>query len=386
MTQNSLLPQNTRALVIGIEQYEAGSTWDLDGPASDAVRFLEYLSRRGVPKENIQALLQPLEPNREELENRAKCVAASVETPTRQTFEDIVTRRLPPLQADLFLLFWSGHGFVSTDGTRRLFTADAIDGDRRNVDLSDLMAALRTDRYPGLKRQALFIDTCANYVSVPSVTPPHNSLPRGVDLPGREQFALMAGASGEYAKSLGVEKSGLFSRELMTALPLEGPWPPDLPAVGQLLAERFIGLRREGKAKQTPTLYWERDWLGGERLLKDFDDKGSPSRVRPLLPKQLSAAEMKDLLNACLSVPILKRRDGRDAVLSLASPKLAIHASRNSIDRLDMLGILETARSFAGGLLEFLLATETFDDGTSFMQALMETVHQIVPEEVKENV
>ena len=46
-------PQKTYALVVGVEKYAAGSNWDLDGPTSDANKFVEWLRGRQVPVENI---------------------------------------------------------------------------------------------------------------------------------------------------------------------------------------------------------------------------------------------------------------------------------------------------------------------------------------------
>lgn len=36
-------PENTYALVVGIEKYDAGPDWDLDGPTRDASRFCAWL-------------------------------------------------------------------------------------------------------------------------------------------------------------------------------------------------------------------------------------------------------------------------------------------------------------------------------------------------------
>jgi len=53
-------PARTHAVVVGVEQYAAGSKWDLDGPASDACRIAGWLRDRGVPAEQISLHLSPL--------------------------------------------------------------------------------------------------------------------------------------------------------------------------------------------------------------------------------------------------------------------------------------------------------------------------------------
>ena len=73
----ALTPQTTHAVIVGIERYSAGASWNLDGPVSDAVRFLEYLGTRGVPAANLRAYLAPLAENGTALLERAKPLAGT---------------------------------------------------------------------------------------------------------------------------------------------------------------------------------------------------------------------------------------------------------------------------------------------------------------------
>ena len=52
-------------LVVGIEKYDAGSGWDVDGPAGAARRFVDWLRTDRVPDDNILLFLSPLDGNRE---------------------------------------------------------------------------------------------------------------------------------------------------------------------------------------------------------------------------------------------------------------------------------------------------------------------------------
>ena len=55
MIELSALPERTYGLVIGIESYQENS-WNVEGgdPAHDALKFAQWLSDCGVPKENIR--------------------------------------------------------------------------------------------------------------------------------------------------------------------------------------------------------------------------------------------------------------------------------------------------------------------------------------------
>ena len=62
----TISPARTIAVVIGVERYAIGRSWDLDGPALDAARFTRWLVDRGVGPERIHLLAAPLPQNEEE--------------------------------------------------------------------------------------------------------------------------------------------------------------------------------------------------------------------------------------------------------------------------------------------------------------------------------
>jgi hypothetical protein len=82
---------NVRAVVIGIECY--GTGWHLDGPASDACRFVDWLISQGVPPERIAMFVSPLPDNAhlvQQQETRGVTVAyADHETITRHLIRDL---------------------------------------------------------------------------------------------------------------------------------------------------------------------------------------------------------------------------------------------------------------------------------------------------------
>lgn len=44
----SIKPDKTCALIVGVAHYQAGSDWDLNGPAHDAAQFANWLHNRQV--------------------------------------------------------------------------------------------------------------------------------------------------------------------------------------------------------------------------------------------------------------------------------------------------------------------------------------------------
>src|SRR5690349_12515566 len=112
---------HSHALVVGIESYDGGDSWRLDGPASDAVRMLEYISACGVPKEHVKACLAPL-PEHTALLARAQELASTVAAPTQGELDHCIERWMPSLDSDLLLIFWAGHGVITVDDERRLYT------------------------------------------------------------------------------------------------------------------------------------------------------------------------------------------------------------------------------------------------------------------------
>jgi Effector-associated domain 2/Caspase domain len=376
-------PADTLAIAVGIERYEAGPTWNLDGPASDALRFLQYLQRRGVPKANTRAYLAPLQENTV-LRDRAEQLVAEVCAPTEAVLNDLIERTLPRLRAGLLLFFWAGHGLITLNDERRLYTADATKTAKRNVDLNSLLAALRSETYPNLDRQALIIDTCANYIPNPTASLMHKTYAEGAGVAGREQFVLCAASPGEYAKNLNVEKSGLLSRELNAILEAQeaaGVWPPDLANASEQLAATFVSLRQQGKTRQTPATFWFRSPTRGGQFLGQMDVSVSAPNAEML--RALSVSEYTVLLDAFLRLDTMKTRENRDRVVRHLRPQIGNNVERHAAARQDTIAILDTSRYY-NGLAELLRSINVSELDSPAMQALVSLAHRILPNEVPE--
>lgn len=251
--------EHTTAIVVGIERYAAGITWDLNGPASDALRIITYLNESGILQKNITAYVTALPENGARIaEISALC--AAVEPPTQQKLNDLIQDRLRTEQCELLFLYWSGHGFITTRKDRLLFTADAVPDERRNIDLNSVLERLGTDACPGIERVDAVIDTCANYVAAGTAGISRTTYWAGTGVPGRAEFVLCAASPGEYARNITAEKTGLFTRELMRRLRPDDAkpvFPPDWAAVRRALATRFDELRDQGLAEHTPSFSFD---------------------------------------------------------------------------------------------------------------------------------
>src|SRR5262245_15638112 len=216
MTNITASPNKTFALVVGIEKYDVGPSWSLNGPASDACRFTDWLVKRGVPAEQILLFLAPHEENQALMGRKDP-----VPQPARQALvNQAITETLRARQGDLLFVFWGSHGIMNEGVNRRLFYTDAIADNKRNLDLNSLLTALRSDHFSGLPKQVCFVDACANSLEDQrwKSSLPADVIPHGHPRQHHEQFVFLATRRGEVARNLSAEKTGLFSRELLETL------------------------------------------------------------------------------------------------------------------------------------------------------------------------
>ncbi len=205
-----ITPDKTCALIVGVERYQAA--WDLNGPAHDAAQFANWLHNRQVPIDNLALFISPLEKNRDLSLPTGLQYKPATEQNIRNFIEDKLRHKKA---AELFYLYWGGHGVITTEGERRLFYADADAENLKNLDFNKLLTFLRTDYFPStLRRQICLVDACANYAVGLNNQLPKKDFPMPDNKPAisREQFILMAAKPGELAKNLDTESTGLFTK------------------------------------------------------------------------------------------------------------------------------------------------------------------------------
>lgn len=191
--------ENAFALVVGIEEYKAGDSWTLKGPANDACRFTHWLYSRGVPVENISLFLSRKDQSELNLPD-----GIIPEDATLDKIYNSITQDLKARDEELLYLYWGGHGVITLNEDRRLYCADATKDDKRNLNLNSLMAFLRTNYFHkvnALSKQIFIIDACANHVILHKGLTEH-TFPNGDPLSNqREQYVLFAASPSEYAKN-----------------------------------------------------------------------------------------------------------------------------------------------------------------------------------------
>ncbi len=365
-------PARTHAMLVGIEKYEAGGEWNrLSGPVRDVLAFHEWLRSRNVPADQIATLVSPLDENVALMEQSKITTSPATSAEVLQALDVLQQKR-----GDLLFLFWAGHGVVHEE-EHRLFLADATANHKRNLDLDALLKSLRSSYFPGFPLQVLIVDACANYQRF-AFTFPSEPVPCGDPL-GHEQFVFFAARPGQVAMNLGEERRGLFAREFLSKV-RELPdllWPPDMRTVAESVQDRFAALRATSDLDQTPVWRSIRDWDGnvveGSVSPQVSGEQGNQE------PWKITRRQLLDLTAALSGVPIMSQPAGRDIVLAQMRSEISAAASRGSDATSDIISIIQTASSYAGGLNELLWLVYQFDGQSLSWGAVTKVVADSFP-------
>jgi Effector-associated domain 2/Caspase domain len=378
-------PRRTYALVVGVERYDAGLDWDLDGPANDAARFTSWLVDRGVPPDQVLVFLSPL--GEQPLEMPLP-PGVTVSPARREPVIDAITRTLPQWRGDLLWLFWAGHGVVTREDHLRLFYADASAGDKRNLDVHSLLTALRSDLYAGLPRQIGIVDACQTYAErlQLAATLPAETLPYGRPLPNREQFALYAASPGQVAVNLGSVKAGLFSQQVMEELPGPGgnEWPPEMNLIAARLDQRFSELRAAGRTDQTPTSFRWRPWKGGERVLGETTT-GLARALDAASRRPPSGLALREVVNSLLDLDVVADPVRRASVIRQLRKGLATTISYDPSSRPHLVNIITRSLDYPGGLAELMEAVKLYADPADPALLRAQEAARLLAEETGQN-
>ncbi|MFF0017192.1 hypothetical protein [Streptomyces sp. NPDC005374] len=352
---NPLSPSRTSVVVVGVESYEAGPDWDLDGPAEDALRFADWFLDRGVPPERVRALVAPLARNSAIWNGRPHPVHRADEATVRRE----LLRGVPGEDGDLLWVVWGGHGVVDAEGHRRVFCSDAVSEDRVNVDLDLALSFFRSNAVPAFRRQIWLVDACQVVHDVRRARRalPHSTLSPGTSTAGHNQTALFAVRAGERALNLSGERTGLFSREVLRLLTADGSdlWPPDTEALYASLRDTFTALRQRGLARQTPIHLWSRGWDGTEGQLLAAPEPGAPFQPSPAQPSNAAVAAV---VEALLAVPEFRAPVSRQEMIGLVRGDIGLWAVVPEMPtvRTTALAVVRTCLRFPGALAELVEA------------------------------
>ncbi len=253
------MPQNTHAVVVGIECYEVSDAWTLDGPVRDAVRFVDWLLERGVPKEQIILLLSPSKKNKAYVDALNGTLYPRPKSASQSEVDRVLTDELDVLadrmegEGTLFL-FWAGHGSVDHDRERHLFFSDSTRRSPRNISVKAIQNHLLSSPVDKFRSQLLLIEACANhfyYVSSPSdLRSGDLGRIRKPSLRAVSQDVFFSASVGQSAKGSAIKETGAFSKILLDVLKgyNRKEWPPDGEALFVPVKAHF----REPDGKQVP--------------------------------------------------------------------------------------------------------------------------------------
>jgi formylglycine-generating enzyme required for sulfatase activity len=256
-------PERTYGLVVGIEKYHE-TDWNVKGggPVNDALKFANWLCRRGVPKENIWLCLSSLEENCYLVEQSELEVEAATENNLCNIIENFLSKK----KGDLLYIFWEGHGLLTSERERRLLCADATYQNWRNLNLDSLLLLLRSNLFL-IKNHICIVDACANYLLESNRRPTNlkgKEFSSGQPMRDYKQFVLLATREGEKAIVNTKSQTGYFSqavRETLEQEPLE-TWPPNMKVIAEKVKEQFTSLNN----KQLPIYFEICSWDGDREI------------------------------------------------------------------------------------------------------------------------
>jgi hypothetical protein len=366
----------SQAIVVGIEKYDIAPTWNLDGPAVDAARFVRWLRSRGVPAKNIALFVSPLSRNQREIDSLDVFAQAA----DHKTIMEWINGELAKRTREQLLMMWGGHGVMS-EGTRRLFFSDVRENYLLSLQFDDLMRLLRSTTNPGTNKQAVFVDVCANYFELMQSPAALAEVPVVPGLPrlNVSQFVMLGAGAGERAKNLDAIHSGLFSSNLLDELEKEpaSAWPPDFEAVKTRVEKRMATLRAEGKAKQTPAYYYYQNGMGGEGTFESASVAPAPHAILNLI-----VTDRDRLVEALLQCRVMQTEKRRDAVVSDLRPAIANDVERDPAARFDAIAIVKTCARFRGGLSELINRVKFYEQETAAGAELSATAEGLRLEEM----
>lgn len=346
-----------RAVLVGVEVYGTGSSWNLDGPVRDVLAYRAWLLEQGVPAGAITLLASPLPANRALLE------AAGVDwqPADRERVHEVLFREVAAASDDWLFVAWSGHGLVDLEGQRRLVYADAIAADLRCLDLDSALAAFRSDVAPGHTRQLWLIDACQTFTDITSVG--HALRPDPVP---RGRLRQVDGQHVLFACGPGQVTSGVFSAVTLELLRAHPEWRYDSALLAAALRERF---RARGPATAVPTTLWSE---GGGHAVRTEAGRVAPRR-------RLELVDYQRLLDTLQAVPAMQDPGLRAVVISHLPLDICTSVPRNAVPRIEILELVRTCVTFRNGLWHLWSAVSLVDAGTVALDDL-EAVLKDYPE------
>ncbi|MFD8372823.1 caspase family protein [Streptomyces sp. NPDC059688] len=357
-------PGRVHALIVGVESYEAGTAWDLPGPARDAVAFHRLLAASGVRETQLHLHLAPLTPFTPDVAHRQADHA---------TLRRALVRELPRLEGDFLCVWWGGHGVLDRAGHTRLFCADATTSDKVSINLESALDRFSSDAVPGFTEQLWIVDACETFEEALAFRDPlpSEALPAGQRTLAHRQTLLRAAGRGRQAANDPVRATGLFSDvllDVLTGRPSVLAALLDPEVLYTEVRDRIAALRASGRTLQVPGIQLRAP--GRTEVLPAADERTQPERP---------ATALSRVVDALLAYPLMTDPVERQAVVSALGPSLAGTLPRHSKARTDAVGILTAlARQHSDALWQLYDAVLSVDDDPGRRAVLKAALDELV--------
>ena len=271
-------PEHTHALIVGIERYAAGPQWDLNGPLNDALAIRKWLLGSGVPAGQIHLHVSALEANQAKLNDLKVGHQEATDQALRKTIERL--KKILVAQDDLLILYWAGHGLISTEH-HCLLLAEATREDCKTYSVENLRSSFANENCPGFAQQIFLFDTCRSFHRQPESPPPVVPLPLGRQI-SKSQFLFFASQEGQAATNLWQEQRGLFTKVLLGQLAssreVMDAWPPEMETIASAVQQVFAE-----NPQQYPVYKYYLDGQGNE-LIDPLPSDGAPAPAKAADP------------------------------------------------------------------------------------------------------
>lgn len=163
-----IIPENTYALLIGIDNYAAGSEWTLPNPVSECIQFANWLKGKNVPPTQIVILAKTDNSSLAAELNRLKGEGVIVEDASLIEIGNHLNSSSFELSGKtpgdcLLYFYWSGHGVTTDDHFQYLICNEAQVDNPRVFNLEDIRTKLRGGDWAKFENQAFLVNACATY-------------------------------------------------------------------------------------------------------------------------------------------------------------------------------------------------------------------------------
>ncbi|MGW3940701.1 effector-associated domain 2-containing protein [Streptomyces phaeochromogenes] len=361
-------PTRVHALIVGIEAYAAGGSWDLPGPARDALAFRRLLLAAGVPEGNLRLHLAPLPPFSPDVPYAGADHA---------TLRSTLVNELPSRRGDFLWVWWGGHGVLDRAGHLRLFCADATIADKLGVDLESALERYSSDAVSGFSEQLWIVDACETFEEALAFREPlpANSLPVGHRTLTHRQTVLRAAGRGRAAVNDPLRATGLFSDILLDLLVDREAKLPALLDPEELFSAvraRLADLRAAGHTAQYPEISLQSPQRTEILPMAEQATGRSHAQQRsPLSP-------LKRVVDILMSYPLMADPVERQVVVSTLSPRVTATLPRHPKARTDITGIITTlTRRHPDMLRELFDAVVSLDDDPEREQELSDALREL---------